>query len=58
MCVDVAVLVALIEESCNLIALLELSDLGSHFDDFTSTIRPWHYGEPESKWVLALLRRG
>jgi hypothetical protein len=46
--------VALIEESCNLIALLEFNDLGSHFDDLTRAIRAWHYGQTESKWIHAL----
>lgn len=57
MWVDLAILVTLVEEGCNLIALFELGDLGSDFNNLTRAIRARNNGETESEWVCALLNK-
>lgn len=57
MWVNGAILVALVEESCDLIALLEFNDLGSYFEDFAGTVGSWDDGEVEGEGVCALTMR-
>lgn len=52
-----AVLVELVEEGNNLVALLELLDLGSDLDDFTGTVGAGDDREREREGVLSCLSR-
>lgn len=51
---ELTVLVALVEESHDLVALLPLCDARSDLDDLTGAVRGGHDGEIEGKGVLAL----
>jgi len=46
--------VTLVKESCDLVTLLELGDLGTDFDDFTGTIGGRNYGECAREGIFAL----
>lgn len=52
--VNVAILVALAEERHDLVALLELGDLGADFNDFTGTVRAGRNRQIERERVHAL----
>ena len=52
--IDRAVLVLLVEQSDNLVTLLELGHLGASLDNLTGTIGARNNGEVERKGILAL----
>lgn len=52
--IDRAVLVLLVEQSDNLVTLLELSHLGASLDNLTGTIGARNNREVERKGILAL----
>jgi hypothetical protein len=52
--VNIAKLVALVEDSGDTVTLLELGNLGADFDDFASAIRACYYGQLKREWIFIL----